>query len=64
MGIRGCIGKKTGLVQGQLMLSKMVWSLDWELHNGDDIVWERDARRYAMNQMPEVLACFAKRSDL
>ncbi|KAI6351271.1 hypothetical protein MCOR25_010039 [Pyricularia grisea] len=61
LGTRGCIGRKTGLVQAQLMLAKLIWALDWEHCNQDQIDWERDLRRYAMNQLPHIFVRFRKR---
>ncbi|TLD11768.1 hypothetical protein PspLS_11644 [Pyricularia sp. CBS 133598] len=37
LGTRGCIGRKTGLVQAQLMLAKLLWALDWEHCNQDKV---------------------------
>ncbi|KAF6814027.1 cytochrome P450 [Colletotrichum sojae] len=64
MGIRGCIGRKTGLLQAQLMIAKLVWTFDWEHHNKDEIDWDRDMRRYAMNQLPPVVVRFQKRPGI
>ncbi|EXF86309.1 cytochrome P450 [Colletotrichum fioriniae PJ7] len=62
IGTRGCVGRKTGLLQAQLMISKMVWALDWEHINQGEMDWEQDLRRYAMNQLPQVVVRFQKRS--
>ncbi|KAK1659914.1 cytochrome P450 [Colletotrichum godetiae] len=62
IGTRGCIGRKTGLLQAQLMISKMVWALDWEHMNQHEMDWEWNLRRYAMNQLPQVVVRFRKRS--
>jgi cytochrome P450 len=54
MGPRGCIGKAVGYMQARVVLAKLVWYLDCELLNGDEIDWERDNTLSAIWVRPSV----------
>jgi hypothetical protein len=46
------------MMQGRVLLAKLLWSFDLELRNGDEVDWERDCRLYSLWQKPPVYVKF------
>ena len=46
------------MMQGRVLLAKLLWSFDMELRNGDVVDWERDCRLYSLWQKPPACVKF------
>jgi cytochrome P450 len=55
VGSRGCIGMNMGWMTSRVVIAKLIWHLDWELINSNEIDWERDTRLFTMWVRPKVM---------
>ncbi|CAG8948721.1 hypothetical protein HYFRA_00001842, partial [Hymenoscyphus fraxineus] len=54
LGPRGCVGKEMAWMQGRLFFSKLLWSFDVQIVEGQDVNLERDLIHYGFFAKPEV----------
>lgn len=57
-GPRSCVGMGSAWRQTRLFVAKVLWHFDVELVPGQEVVFERDFRSYAMWEKPRVRARF------
>lgn len=57
-GPRNCIGMGSAWRQTRLFIAKVLWHFDVELVPGEEVIFDRDFRSYAMWEKPRVRACF------
>lgn len=57
-GPRNCIGMGSAWRQTRLFIAKVLWHFDAELVPGEEVIFDRDFRSYAMWEKPRVRAYF------